>query len=152
MKRKVLILFTLLTLLTTGCGASSKEVLAFQNELDVVFSKMENIHNELESLDVSNKDASAQALEALSNLKTAFEELSAIDVKDDEYAFINDLAIEGSQFMDQAYNLFEDAFSGEEYDNETASLAYQYLERASKRVNVIITMLHGEVPDDVIVH
>ncbi len=152
MKHKILTLFTVLTLLLTGCGPSSEEVLAFQNELNTVISKIEGIHNELESLDVSSESASTQALEALSDLKDAFEELSTIEAKDEAYAFINDLAVEGSQYMEQAYKLFEEAFCGEHYDDDSASLAYQYLERASKRINVIITMLHGEVPEGVIVH
>lgn len=151
MKSKILILLTIITLLFTGCGSNTEAVLAFQNELNSVVLKIEGIHNELEGLDVSKEDASEQALEALSNLKDAFDELSAIEVKDEAYAFISDLAVEGSQYMDQAYKLFEEAFTSTRYDDDTATLAYQYLERASKRINVIITMLHGEVPEGVTV-
>lgn len=152
MKSKVLILFTIFTLFLTGCGSKTEQVLAFQNELNAVILKMEASHNELENLDVSSADASEKALDALANLQSAFEELANIDVKDDAYAFISDLAIEGSQYMEQAYKLFDEALTSERFDEETASLAYQYLERASKRINVIVTMLHGEVPEGVIVH
>ena len=152
MKHKLLALFCIIALLLTGCGANTEQVLVFQNELNSVILRIEGIHEDLEALDVSSKDASAQALEYLSDLKDAFDELASIDVKDEDYAFITDLAIEGSQYMEQANKLFEEAFTAERYDKETASLAYQYLERASKRINVIVTMLHGEVPDDVIVH
>lgn len=152
MKHKLLILFMILSLLLCGCGNNSEAVLAFQNELNAVILKIEGIHNDLENLDANAVDASAQALESLASLKEAFDELAMIEVKDDAYAFITDLAIEGSQYMEQAYKLFEEAFAGETYDDDTATLAYQYLERASKRINVIITMLHGEVPEGVIVH
>ena len=152
MKHRIIVLFITFALLFTGCGSSSEQVLAFQNELNAVVLKIENIHNELEALDPSSKDASAQALKALSNLKDAFDQLAEIEVKDEKYAFITDLAIEGGQYMEQANKLFKEAFTSERYDNDTATLAYQYLERASKRINVIITMLHGEVPEGVIVH
>ncbi len=152
MKHSILALFIICTLLLTGCSSKAEQVIAFQNELNSVITKMENIHNELESLDVKDKDASGQALEALSSLKDAFEELVAIDVKDEQFSFINDLAIEGSQYMEQAYKFFEGAYTSERFDRETADLAYQYLERATKRINVIITMLHGEVPEGVVVH
>lgn len=152
MKSKILILFTILTWLLTGCGNNTEQVLAFQNELNAVILKMEASHSELEKLDVTSSDASEKALDALSNLQSAFEELANIDVKDDAYAFITDLAVEGSQYMDQAYKLFEEALTAERFDEDTSTLAYQYLERASKRINVIITMLHGEVPEGVIVH
>jgi seryl-tRNA synthetase len=152
MKHSILALFIICTLLLTGCSSKAEQVIAFQNELNSVITKMENIHNELESLDVKDKDASGQALEALSSLKDAFEELVAIDVKDEQFSFINDLAIEGSQYMEQAYKFFEEAYTSERFDRETADLAYQYLERATKRINVIITMLHGEVPEGVVVH
>jgi len=152
MKHKLLILFMIATLLLCGCGNNSEAVLAFQNELNTVILKIEGIHKDLENIDVNATDASAQALESLASLKEAFDELAMIDVKDDDYAFINDLAIEGSQYMEQSYKLFEEAFTSEIYDNDTATLAYQYLERASKRISVIITMLHGEVPEGVVVH
>ena len=151
MKNKILILFTIITLLFTGCASNTEAVLAFQNELNSVIMKIEEIHNELESLDASKENASEKALEALSGLKDAFDELATIEVKDEAYAFISDLAVEGSQYMEQAYKLFEEAFTSKRYDDETATLAYQYLERASKRINVIITMLHGEVPEGVTV-
>jgi len=152
MKYRIIVFFITFTLLFTGCGPKAEQVIAFQNELNTVISKIESIHTELESLDATNKNASTQALEALSNLKEAFDELASIDVKDEAYTFITDLAIEGSQYMEQAYKLFEEAYTAEHFDKETAELAYQYLERASKRINVIITMLHGEVPEGVIVH
>lgn len=153
MKKKYLtILLTIIMLTFTGCGNSTEEVLSFQNELNTVVLKMETIHKELNSIDVTSSDASEQALESLSSLKDAFRELAAIKVKDDDYSFIGELSAEGADYMDQAYDLFEEAYTTDPFDSETASLAYKYLERASKRVNVIITMLHGEVPDGVIVH
>lgn len=152
MKHRIFALLIMCVLLFTGCSSKAEQVIAFQNELNSVITKMENIHKELESIDVTNKDASGQALEALSSLKDAFEELVAIEVKDEQFAFINDLAIEGSQYMEQAYKFFEEAYTFDHFDRETADLAYQYLERATKRINVIITMLHGEVPEGVVVH
>lgn len=153
MKKKYLIvLLTMIILTFTGCGNNTEEVLSFQNELNAVVLKIETIHNELNSIDVTSIDASEQALESLSNLKDAFRELEVIEVKDSDYSFISELSAEGADYMDQAYDLFEEAYTADPFDSETASLAYKYLERASKRINVIVTMLHGEVPDGVIVH
>ena len=54
--------------------------------------------------------------------------------------------------MSQAYKLFHEAYANDNFDEENADLAYKYLERATTRIRVIVSMLHGEVPDGVIVH
>jgi hypothetical protein len=47
--------------------------------------------------------------------------------------------------------LFKKAYTQDSFDEDNAALAYQYLERATKRVRVIVTMLHGKIPEDVII-
>lgn len=153
MNKPVLVtLLTIFTISLTACGGSSQKIVSFQNELNTVIAEMETIHNDLNNLDVTAPDAADTALEKLNDLDGAFKELKAIEITDTDYAYITDLAAEGSDYMTQAYDLFTKAYQNDSVDEETADLAYQYLERASKRVRVIVTMLHGELPDDVIVH
>lgn len=152
---KKLIIITLICLCTytaTACGVdNSEQILAFQNNLNTVVLKMEQLDTELNDLDVSASDAVETALNALNELNTAFETLADIKVSDENHAYITSLADEGAEYMAHAYELFQKAYTQETFDEANAKLAYQYLERATKRVRVIVSMLHGNIPDDVII-
>ena len=152
---KKIFLITILSvwiLSLTGCGQNTEEILRFQNELNEVVMQIETLDNDLNNLDVTASDASSVALDKLSDLKTAFESLASIKVTDSEHAYITELAKEGSDYMTQAYDLFDKAYGQDTFDKDNAELAYKYLERSTTRIRVIVTMLHGEVPEGVIVH
>lgn len=136
----------------SSCGQNTEEILTFQTELNEVLLDMESLHTELNTLDVSNENAANIALDYLSELKADFDKLAAIEVTDEDHAYITGLAAEGADYMSQAYDLFCTAYSGDTFDEATADLAYQHLERATTRIRVIVNMLHGEIPDGVIVH
>lgn len=153
MKKTLLFTFLFTCALTlSSCGKDTEEILAFQNKLNSTIMKIESLNNELNSLDATASDATKTALNNLSKLDDAFEELANIEITDDEFAYLEELADEGADYMSQAYDLYEFAYAQGYYDAENAELAYKYLERATTRVRVIVSMLHGEVPDDVIVH
>ncbi len=154
MKRILLITLLLTYILTlTACGSQdNEEILKFQNKLNSTLQEIENIHAEINSVDVTSPNASEDVLTSLSDLNDAFEALAQIKVTDKNHSYITDLALEGAEYMEQAYDLFQKAYGGDTFEEDNADLAYKYLERATKRIRVIVSMLHGEVPDDVIVH
>lgn len=152
-KLKTLSLFLICILTLTGCNSKDSEnILSFQNELNSVLAEIEYIHVKINSIDTTSADASDDALDYLSELNDAFADLAKINVTDDDHLYIKDLASEGADYMSQAYELYQKAYGNDTFDENNADLAYKYLERATKRVRVIISMLHGEVPDDVIIH
>ena len=148
----LLLLSILITLTLSACGQNTTQIVAFQNELYSTVTKIEALHKELNNLDVTNSNAASNTLNQLSKLNDAFKDLADINIADEEFAFIADLAEEGSEYMSQAYKLFHEAYANDNFDEENADLAYKYLERATTRIRVIVSMLHGEVPDGVIVH
>ena len=147
-----LTLVFIFTLSFTACGKNTEEILVFQSKLNTAIMKIESLHNELNSIDATSPNAASTALNRLSDLNDAFDTLANIDITDENFMYIAGLADEGAEYMSQAYELFEKAYGQEDFDEETADLAYKYLERATTRVRVIVTMLHGEVPEGVIVH
>lgn len=153
MKKNILFLLSLIiSLALSSCGQNTEEIVAFQNELNSAIIKIETLHNELNRLDVTATDAASTALDKLSSLDKAFTTLADIDIADEEFAYIADLADEGANYMSQAYKLFDEAYGNDNFDVENADLAYKYLERATTRIRVIVSMLHGDVPEGVIVH
>ena len=152
MKKLFLLTFLVSTILTfTACGRNTEEIMTFQNNLNTVVLKMEKLDSELNNLDTTTNDAAEIALENLAELNTAFKELASIKVTDENHMYISVLADEGADYMTRAYDLFKKAYGHETFDEANANLAYQYLERATKRVRVIVTMLHGEIPEGVII-
>ena len=152
MKKKfILTLLLTLSLSFTGCGRNTEEIVVFQNKLNTVVLKMENLDNELNAIDPTSSDAVENALDTLAELNTTFKELADIQVTDEKHLYITDLADEGADYMAHAYELFKKAYTQDSFDEDNAALAYQYLERATKRVRVIVTMLHGKIPEGVII-
>ena len=152
MKKKfILTLLLTLSLSFTGCGRNTEEIVVFQNKLNTVVLKMENLDNELNAIDPTASDAVENALDTLAELNTAFKELADIQVTDEKHLYITDLADEGADYMAHAYELFKKAYTQDSFDEDNAALAYQYLERATKRVRVIVTMLHDKIPEGVII-
>lgn len=152
MKKWILItLLCLFSFSAAACGTDhSAEIISFQTNLNTVVRKMEQLDADLNALDVTQQDADETALRALADLNDAFQELASLQVTDETHAYITALAKEGAEYMAHAYELFQTAYAQETFDEGNATLAYQYLERATKRVRVIVTMLHGEIPEDVI--
>lgn len=152
MKKFISALILAFSFMLCSCGQNTEEILTFQTELNDVILNMESIHTQLNMLDVSDEDAADIALDYLSDLKKDFDKLAAIKVTDENHSYITQLAEEGADHMAQAYDLFQAAYSGDTFDEASADLAYQHLERATTRIRVIVNMLHGEIPDGAIVH
>ena len=152
MKKKILILSIFCMLIFTACGKDTEKIVAFQNKLFSCVSKIESLHNELNNLDANASDAASVALDKLSELDEAFKVLAEIEFADEEFSYLAALADEGAEYMSQAYELFDETYNQDTFDKQNADLAYKYLERATTRVRVIVSMLHGEVPDEVTVH
>ena len=58
------------------------------------------------------------------------------------------LADESSEFMTEAVKNYHDAYSNNSYNESIAQYAKQYYIKAYKRVQIIISFLHGEIPSD----
>ncbi len=143
MKRKILYILLIITLTTTACSKQdTQQIVQFQNKLNSALYKIEKLHEEMNAIDVTKPDASAEMLDKLSKLTVAFDALADVKVTDPQYSYITSLALEGSDYMDQAYEFFEAAYGGELFDGDSADLGYQYLERATKRIRMIVTMIH----------
>ena len=152
MKKKfILTLLLTLSLTFSGCGRNTEEIADFQNKLNTVVLKMERLDTELNTIDPTALDAVEITLDTLAELNAAFTELADIHVTDEEHLYITDLADEAAEYMSHAYELFRKAYTQDSFDEANAALAYQYLERATKRVRVIVTMLHGKIPEGVII-
>lgn len=153
MKKKLLtlLLATCFTLSVTGCG-EDKELTEYKEKMDTFFTEIEIIHNKMNTIDENSEDALDDLFECLDELDAQFATMAAIEVPD-EFASLENLADEASENMSLAVENFHNAYSQDSYNEYTAATAKEYYTRANKRLQYMIDILHGKMPegDDVII-
>jgi len=132
LKKKILALTAgLLTALTlTACG-KDPALTQFKEEIDSFCTKI-----------------SDELLGYLDQLDSAFQDFAALDFPT-EFDYLESLADEASEYMTTAVESYHDAYDNGGYNQLTADYAKENYARAYKRIQIIITFLHGEQPEDV---
>lgn len=136
----------LMLILLGGCG-ESKELTEFRTSFDTFCSDVAGIDASINGIDAAADDAVQTLLALLDELDIKFRELAALDVPK-EFAYMEELADEASENMTLAIENYHLAYESEVYDASAANIASQYYERAYKRIQYMITFMHGEIPDD----
>lgn len=148
MNRKILIIFSIVlaAVMLTACGEDT-ELTRFRKSIDDFCTKISEIDNSINQIDAQSDDATLQLLACLDDLDTAFQGFARLDFPE-EFDYLENLADESSEYMTEAVKSYHDAYGGETYDESTAEYAKQNYSRAYKRIQIIISFLHGEEPTD----
>lgn len=148
MKNKIKILFSalFLSLSLAGCG-EDQELTKFKSEIDTFCTNISELDTSINQIDASSDNATQQLLEYLDTLDSEFQVLATIDFPT-EFDYLEDLAKEASEYMTEAVSSYHEAYSNGSYNEYTAEYAHENYSRAYKRVQIIITFLHGETPED----
>ncbi len=148
MKKKILIIFSIVlaAVMLTACGEDT-ELTRFKKSIDDFCTRISEIDNSINQINAQSDDATAQLLACLDDLDTTFQGFARLDFPE-EFNYLENLADESSEYMTEAVKSYHDAYGGERYDENTAEYAKQNYSRAYKRIQIIITFLHGEEPTD----
>ena len=153
MKKKLLtlLLAACFSLSITGCG-EDKELTKYKDEMDTFFSEIEVIHNKMNSIDPESETALDELFQCLDELDAEFASMAELKVPD-EFSSLESLADEASENMTLAVENYHNAYSVDSYNEYTAATADEYYARANKRIQYMIDILHGNMPegDDVII-
>ena len=153
MKKKLLtlLLAACFSLSITGCG-EDKELTKYKDEMDTFFSEIEVIHNKMNSIDPESETALDELFQCLDELDAEFASMAELKVPD-EFSSLESLADEASENMTLAVENYHNAYSVDSYNEYTATTADEYYARANKRIQYMIDILHGNMPegDDVII-
>lgn len=134
-------------ILLTACG-EDPELTKFKNNVDDFCTKLYYIHTAINSIDATKDTAVDELLDNLDELDLVFQAFAKLDFPE-EFDNLEPIADESSQYMTTAVENFHLAYSNGSYNEYTAEYAQQNYARAYKRVQIIISFLHGETPDDV---
>ena len=138
-------LVTMLSL--TSCG-SNPELTKFKTEMDNFCTSISEIDTAINNIDAESDSAIFDLLGYLDDLDTEFQNFAKLDFPE-EFDYLESLADESSEYMTEAVKSYHEAYSNNSYNEYTAAYAKENYTRAYKRVQVIITFLHGEEPKDV---
>lgn len=141
-------LFTVLfaAFLLTACG-EDPELTQFRKDMDEFCTKISEIDSSINSIDAHGENAVYELLGYLDDLDLVFRSFAKLDFPE-EFDYLEELADESSQYMTEAVTSYHKAYSNGTYDESMAEYAKQNYSRSYKRIQIIISFLHGEEPDD----
>lgn len=149
MKNKVCMLIATVfaTVMLTACG-EDPELVQFRKNVDEFCNKISEIDKGMNNIDAQADGAVAEFLGYLDELDHIFQSFADLDFPE-EFDYLEATADEASQYMTTAVESYHEAYSNGSYNEYTADYAYGNYSRAYKRIQIIISFLHGETPDDV---
>ncbi len=144
---KIVILCVVLLcgILITACG-QDEELTAYQEDMNTFFEHIASYHEGMNAIDASAPDAKEQLLSYLDQLQAEFTWMAELTVPD-AFSAVDSLADEADENMQQAVALYHSAYETDVFDEPTAQAAREYYDRANIRIQYIISILHGEIPE-----
>lgn len=145
-KFRLLLAVSLTVLLLTACG-EDPELTRFRNSIEAFCTKVSQIDTSINNIDASADNAVSQLLSYLDELDTVFQTFAELDFPE-EFDYLEELADKSGEYMSEAVSNYHRLYSNNEYDENTAEYAKENYSRAYKCIQIIITFLHGDTPDD----
>ena len=127
------------SLLFTGCGKKNQELENYKANMNQFFENIKVYNDSINSIDPQSDTAVSDLLALLDSMDTSFAQMASLTVP----------AAEASENMSQAVSYYHQAFEGEEYDASLADVAKQYYDRANVRLQYIVSILHGDIPEEI---
>lgn len=144
-KYKIMGVCMFLVFLLTACG-QDEELTAYQEDMNSFFEKAAQYNENMNAIDRNSDTAILELLGYLDALAEDIEWMAKLEVPE-QFSAVESLADEADENMKQAVALFHEAYDGDTYDDASAQAALEYYNRANIRIQYIIVILHGEIPE-----
>ncbi len=145
---KILSSFMMLACLT-GCGRDAA-LDEYREQMDAYYDQLSVIDAGINSIDPATDMDGSQLLGFLDELDAATMEMAGLEVPS-QFASVESLADEASENMTQAVALYHQLYETDEYNEDLAAGAYEYYERANLRIRYVTDILHGDIPEELMV-
>lgn len=134
----------------TACG-KNPEITQFQNDIDSFCTEISEINTAINSVNATSDTAVNEVLTHLDELDQQFQDFAELDFPK-EFDYLENLADEAGTYMKEAVNGYRDAYTNDEHNEASMTAQFEYAtenyNRAYKRVQIIVAILHGENPED----
>lgn len=142
----VILCFVLLCgLFLTACG-EDETLTAYQEDMNTFFEHIASYNDGMNAINADDADATDQLLSYLDQLQAEITWMAELTVPD-RFSAVDSLADEADENMQQAVSLYHRAYESEVFDEGAAQAAREYYDRANIRIQYIIMILHGEIPE-----
>lgn len=139
-----------LTILFTGCGAS-EELEVYKANMTQFFENIKIYDTSINSLNPESETAVTDLLALLDSMEVSFEQMASLEVPEG-FPGVEELADEASEYMTEAVSYYHQAFEAEPFDTVLADVAKQNYDRANVRLQYIVSILHGDIPEEIYVY
>ena len=136
-------------LLITGCG-KDPGLENYKANMNQFFENIEIYNSSINAIDPYSETATSDLLTLLDSMNTTFEQMASLEVPEG-FPGVEQLADEASMYMSDAVSCYHQAYDGE-YDSVMEDVAYQYYQQANLRFQYIVSILHGDIPEEIFVY
>lgn len=141
-----LTLISLLLFLLTGCGKNT-ELENYKANMNQFFENVKIFDASINAIDPNSETAVSELLALLDSMNTSFAQMASLEVPEG-FPGVDQLADEASSYMAEAVSYFHQAYDGE-YNPSLEDVARQNYERANVRLQYILSILHGDIPEEI---
>lgn len=133
-------------ILMTGCG-KDPELTRFKTNFDNFCTNVSTLDASINNIDPNADNSVNKLLKYIRQMDEQFNAMANLDFPED-FDYLEDLADEAAEYMTEAADAYDKAFSDEGYDEAMNEYAYKNYKRAYKRLQIILIYLHGEEPTE----
>ena len=133
------------TLLFTACG-QDEELTAYQEDMNTFFERAKEYNDKMNAIDSASDTAVIELLGYLDAFAEDIEWMAGLEVPN-QFSAVESLVDEADENMKEAVALFHAAYEGDTFDEPSEQAAREYYDRTNIRLQYIITILHGEIPE-----
>ncbi|MDE5940373.1 MAG: hypothetical protein K2H37_15010 [Lachnospiraceae bacterium] len=144
-KYKMIFLTLLFAFALTACG-ENEELTAYQEDMNTFFERAAEYNDKMNAIDRESDTAVIELLGYLDAFAEDIQWMAELTVPE-QFSAVESLADEADENMKEAVALFHAAYDGEAYDEGSEQAALEYYDRTNIRIQYIITILHGEIPE-----
>lgn len=149
MKKKIYLIISILyiSLILAGCSKEDPAREQFKTDFENFCINISTLDTSINNIDATADDAKEELLLYLDQLTVEFENLAKLDFPE-EFDYLEPLADEAYNYMAEAASAYHTAYGGETFAENYSNYAYENYARAYKRVQIILTYLHGNEVED----
>lgn len=136
-----------LMIVSSGCGKND-ELETYKTNMNQFFENMKVFDSSINAIDPESETAPSELLTLLDSMETSFTQMASLEVPEG-FPGVDQLADEASEYMTEAVSCYHQAFEGESYDAVMADVAKQNYDRANLRIQYILSILHGDIPEEI---
>jgi hypothetical protein len=135
----------------SGCGGNNAELETYRNEMNQFFENVSVFDNAINAIDPQSETAVADLLTLLDSMDDSFAQMAELSVPD-AFVGVAELSDEAATYMTEAVSLYHQVLEAEYYNENLAAAAKENYDRANLRLQYILSILHGVIPEDIIVY